>query len=119
MPIGSIRIYSDVSIEGVELTRGALTYNIRLSQSDYSRVRWEKSKRLLNGTLLVFTPDTFKTAFFATVAQRDLAKLADGMLGIALEGVGPEDLPTSGPFLMVECEVYFEAYRLVRFPNHP
>jgi hypothetical protein len=108
MPIGSVRIYPGVNVKNVELIGDALIYKIQLADSDYGRIRWEKSKRLLNGSLLVFTPDNFKTAFFGIVAQRDVQQLKEGILGIKWEGDVPD---LNKPFLMVECEVYFGAYR--------
>jgi len=74
----------------------------------FGKIKWEKSKRLLNGSLLVFTHDNFKSAYFGIVARRDIPQLKQGILGITWEGDPPDFDKT---FLMVECEVYFEAYR--------
>lgn len=66
---------------------------------------------MLNGTLMCFSPDDFKTFFFATVAgQRDPAKLARGEFQIKIEielALMPEITPLI-TYVMVESQVYFE-----------
>lgn len=65
----------------------------------------------MNGSLMCFSPDDFKTFFFATIAgKRDPAKLANGEFQIKLE-MDYESMPEITPlmnYVMVESQVYFE-----------
>lgn len=65
----------------------------------------------MNGSLLCFSPDDFKTFFFATVTgQRDPEKLAQGNFQIKLE-IEEASMPEITPlitYVMVESQVYFE-----------
>ena len=83
---------------------------MQFSTANVKKVRWDKSKRLLNGTLVLLTSDNFKTIYFATVAQRDERLLQKGIVGISWEGKRPPSY-VGVKFLIVECEVYFESYR--------
>jgi hypothetical protein len=101
-----------VEIVSVELVRDNTVYKIQLHEDNYKKIKWEKSKRLLTGSLLVFTSDYFKTAYFAVVASRNVDELKKGILSVIWEGDGPV-WDHDDEYLMVECEVYFEAYRFV------
>ena len=107
--MGNVRIYPEVVICGAELVRDTVTYSLQLPEALYKRVKWEKSKRLLQGSLLVLTADNFESAYFAIVASRDPAQLKKGIFGIIWEGIKPDY--SNEEFLLIECEVYFEAYR--------
>lgn len=109
-PPGTIRIYRDVELDKVECTTDVTVFTMKFSNQNLKRVKWESSKRLLNGSLLLLTPDNFKSVFFATVRRRDVKQLTYGCIGIIWEGERP---PTYNnvKFLMIECEVYFESYR--------
>lgn len=68
---------------------------------------------MMNGSLVCFSPDDFKTFFFGTVAgQRDPAKLARGEFQIRLEIESPAMLEITPliTFVMVESHVYFEVF---------
>lgn len=92
------------------MDRGNVIHYIQLHPDNYKKVKWDKSKRLLSGSLLVFTKDDFVNSYFATVYQRNENELKAGKLAISWEGEIPE-FDKQAEFLMVECEVYFEAYR--------
>lgn len=96
-----------------KLGRDAVVYNAQLSPDGYKRVRWDKSKRLLPGSMLVFTgtKDFFRTAYFATVANRDVEELKKGVVSFVWEGDTSPAWDTAVEYLMVECEVYFESFR--------
>jgi len=102
---------------------------LRLDLLSPKKIDWEKSKRLLNGSLLVLTADFFQTVYFAVVSFRncknsnfkgfnsqnsDTPLLENGTLGITWEGHSP-NMNSVEKFLMIESEVFFEAYRQV-FP---
>lgn len=69
------------------------------------------NKRMLTGSLMCFSPDDFKTFFFATITGlRDPEKLARGKFQIKLE-IESKFIPEITPFItyvMVESQVYFE-----------
>jgi hypothetical protein len=80
------------------------------------RIRWETSKRLIVGSLLCFTNDNFKTAFFATVFDRDARELYDGKVLVKFDdwiGINNNILLNdfNNSFTMVETLAYFESYR--------
>lgn len=112
MPIGNIRIYPNVQIVEVGMLRDCSVYYVKLDLKFLSqkKMNWERSKRLLNGNLLVLTSDNFRTVYFATVADRNITKLEKGKLGITWEGAQPP-WNKDEEFLMIESEGFFEAYR--------
>lgn len=107
---GTIRIYRDVRLHKVHCTIDLTLFTMKFSTVNLKRVKWENSKRLLTGSLLLLTPDRFRNIYFATVGRRDERKLRDGLIDIIWEGNRP-DTYDSVNFLMIECEVYFESYR--------
>lgn len=111
MPLGSIRIYNNVQILGSELLRGVTHFWLRLPEKFTRKVKWDRSKRLLPGSLLVLTKDAFKTGSFGVVGIRDADKLKkSGELSFIPEGDPPSYNDTDN-FMLIESEVYFEAYR--------
>ncbi len=107
--MGNVRIYPDVTISDAKLIKDSFTYSLKLPEAQHKRVKWDRSKRLIHGSLLVLTPDNFTTAFFAVIASREPEQLSKkGTFGVVWEGAKPD---LGQEFLMVECEVYFEAYR--------
>lgn len=66
---------------------------------------------MMNGSLVCFSPDEFKTFFFATVTGlRDPVKLAQGHFKIKLE-MEDKSVPEITPlitYVMVESQVFFE-----------
>lgn len=109
-PPGTIRIYRNVTLQKVECTVEVTLFTMKFLTNNLKRVKWESSKRLLTGSLLILTPDRFKTIYFATVGRRDEKKLPYGLIDIIWEGKRP-DTYNNVAFLMIECEVYFESYR--------
>jgi len=112
LPIGEIRIYPDVQIVNAELIRDECVYKVQLPEETYKRIKWDKSKRLLTGSLLAFTqasPDFFRETYFAIVASRKVEDLSKGLLSLTWEGRQPT-WDKDEKYLMVECEVYFESY---------
>ena len=110
----AIRFYKDVILDKVVILNNAPIYLMKFAiTTTLKRLKWDKTKRLLNGSLLLLTSDKFQTIYFATVIRRDEKQLVNGIIGITWEGNKPPDLYGNIKFLMVECEVYFESYRWV------
>lgn len=87
-----------------------MVYKVQFFNKEFKAIRWDKSKRLLVGSLLLFTSDFFKTSYYATVAGRNVDELKKGILSIVWEGEAPL-WDRDEEYVMLECEVYFEAYR--------
>lgn len=58
-------------------------YDIKLDKSHVSRIKWNKSKRLLYGSLLCLSQDDFETLYFAVIEKADHEKVKnEGILRI-------------------------------------
>ncbi|XP_030831936.1 NFX1-type zinc finger-containing protein 1-like [Strongylocentrotus purpuratus] len=77
------------------------------------RVRWQTTKRLMYGSLLILSTDDFKSYVFATVAKRDVEELEKGMVAIALVDQEDASCLHNKNFVMAESSVFFGAYRPV------
>jgi hypothetical protein len=112
MPWGTVRMYKDVRVVSVDLIRDTTVLSLQLPPDMYKKVNWSKSRRLMNGSLLIITTDLFKSAYFATVCLRSDEKLTEkGIVGVSWEGDSPTLGQLKDGFLMFESECYFEAYR--------
>ena len=113
--ISDIRFYCGVQILMPYCTQRGVMYRARFDVSQFPRVRWENSKRLIFGSLVGISRDNFETIIFGTVANRDPCDLERGEVDFSFE----EDsacLIDPNPYTiyqMVECSAYFEAYRHV------
>jgi hypothetical protein len=113
----SIRLYNNVKILTFVNDSG-IYHLIQLEMtSKLKNIRWETSKRLIQGSLVCFTNDNFKTAYFAVIFDRDVKKLNKGQLLVKFEDwitVNDNFLRSdsrSSKFIMVETLAYFESYR--------
>jgi hypothetical protein len=68
-----IRVYRDVRMKAMQCSRSGIVY--RVSFQVDAEVSWERSKRLIYGSLLCLSSDDFKTLLWATVSNRDTALL--------------------------------------------
>ena len=112
MPIGNVRLYENVSIV-YPAEKDIFVYHAILDKKTTGRIKWDRSKRLLPGSLLVFSSNNFVSAYYAIVHMRD-EKLLSSKSTIKI--VFQDELPEQGlmddtKYIMLECEVYFEAYR--------
>ena len=112
--ISKIRVYEHVHVLGPVCLSSVMGFQVQFDVSYLKRVNWEHSRRLIFGSLLCLSRSVnhFETNFFASVVQRDLKLLGEGILTIRFEGgtdgfqISPDD-----EFTMVESTAYFEAYR--------
>ncbi|OWF49122.1 NFX1-type zinc finger-containing protein 1 [Mizuhopecten yessoensis] len=109
------RLYKNVSVEYVEHNVEGQMYKVTLDQGHAQRIKWKSSRRLLYGSLLCLSADSFHTMVFAIVAESDRDILAnDHSFKIVFPTeVGEMRLPLKATFTMVESTAYFEAYRHV------
>ncbi len=111
---GDIRLYTKVQIlQPVSLNTG-LGFDISFSCQSFRKLNWNYTKRLINGSLLCLSADKFKTIAFATVADRKVQLLQQGIVTVKFEGsVDGFQLNPNVEYTMVESVAYFEAYRHV------
>ncbi|GFS28363.1 NFX1-type zinc finger-containing protein 1 [Trichonephila inaurata madagascariensis] len=109
----SVKVYSDVHIVKQEFVFGGLVHIAHFNGNNFSKIKWEYSKRFLTGSLLCLSSDDFKTMLFATVARREPKDLRNGFLLLRFEELSDEVLTLSPlrSFVVVETSAYFEAYR--------
>ena len=67
-----VRVYENVRILYPVCTSNGVAYRIRFDIASFQRVQWENSKRLIFGSLLCLSKDSFNSFVFATVVNRDL-----------------------------------------------
>ena len=108
----NIRIYSGIEIAGTTFTHEGICHVLTFDASKTKKVKWEFSKRLIYGSLLCLSYDSFQTIYFATVSKRDPSDLALGMIEVqftceieTVRSIADEE------FVMAESSAYFEAYK--------
>ena len=112
-----IRAYKNVSILGPVSRSNGLNHMLEFDMSNLRRVQWEFSKRLIFGSLVCLSSDKFQTLIFATVANREVKNLKDGLIEVRFEG-GAHAVSRLDQHLsydMIETTAYFEACRHVLF----
>ena len=118
MILMSIRLYNNVKIlTFVNDNDSGIYHIIQLEmKNQLKKIRWETSKRLIQGSLVCFTNDNFKTAYFAVIFDRKVENLNKGQLLVKFEdwitlndNFLRSDLRSSN--FMVETLAYFESYR--------
>ncbi|XP_042904468.1 NFX1-type zinc finger-containing protein 1 [Parasteatoda tepidariorum] len=109
----NVRVYEDVHIISQQYVNAGLVHIALFSDANFVDIKWEYSKRFLTGSLLCLTDDDFETMLFATVAERNIKKLAEGKLILRFEELTDEVLSLSPQrnFTVIETTAYFEAYR--------
>lgn len=87
-------------------------YNVRFDSMP--GFDWEKSKRLIHGTLICLWNAPSRIIILATVSNSDPEDLEKGSLIISIHNpsqIGDDFLRKS--YTMLECEVFYEPYRVV------
>ena len=105
-----IRVYDNVQILRPVCSPSGINYIIQFDVSKFARINWDASKRLLHGSLLCLSDDSFETAFYAVVSGRKREDLKEGMLQVQFENF-PEWIQPGDRFVMAETTAYYEAYR--------
>lgn len=87
-------------------------YNVRFDSMP--GFDWEKSKRLIHGTLVCLWNATNRLIILATVSNSDPDELEKGWLSLSIQNPShiPDDFTTKS-YTMLECEVFYEPYRVV------
>lgn len=111
-----IRIYEHVNLVGVTFANIGVVQRISFRTQHLERVKWNISKRLIPGTLVVLSNDNFETMKFATVVSRPLellGKTYDLQIEVFFQPDDSEFVWPEKGYTMVESTSYFEAYRHV------
>lgn len=73
-------VYDKVRILEVVPLQDGIAYLTRFSTEHLSRVNWERTRRLLCGSLVCLSSDEFETVHFAEVANRNTEGLKEGSI---------------------------------------
>ncbi|KAK6982965.1 NFX1-type zinc finger-containing protein 1 [Biomphalaria glabrata] len=110
-----LRFYYNVQLQLKHGSNEGITHLAIFDMTGLEKVKWNYSKRLMFGSLLVFSKDNFTTTAFATVANRDLSKLEKGIIEVVFQN-NLEVVFTASEndrFIMTETTAYFESHRHV------
>ena len=106
-----VRMYNSVRIIAPFCIDTGICYTLQFDVSRL-RIRWQSSKRLIYGSLLCLSPDVFETLYFATVVNRDVKQLQQGIIQVRFEVDHTTVKTLIGlTFTMAETTAYFESYR--------
>ena len=110
------RLYKNVTLEeGKEVTLDGPVYTIKLDMNQVRNIRWERSKRMLYGSLLCILPLKYQALYFGIVQEFDSDTIKqNGTLKVMIKSQKDAPKLEKGMILtVVESEAYFEAYRHV------
>lgn len=100
--IGDVKLYQNIKI----LKSSGRLHTCKFDCAQFPNVRWEKSKRLMHGSLVCISSNDFDTFVIATVAHR--VDLAAGRFQVRLEDSSMLERTPITKFDMIESPVYFE-----------
>ena len=113
-----IRLYSDVHVKHSICTEDSgLVHCIQFNTRPLRRIKWDRSKRLIYGSLLCLSSDNFQTMLFASVVDRKNDLLEEGILYVKFEAKFDmvAAIKPSESFMMAESSAFFEAYKHVLY----
>ncbi|XP_052747658.1 NFX1-type zinc finger-containing protein 1-like, partial [Galleria mellonella] len=108
----NIRVYNNVKLLSPYVSANKIGLLVQVDKSSnrrFFKINWKSSKRMLFGSLLLFSKDDFKQFAVATIIDRDVACLSRGQLPIAMVNQQIQ-LNPGDSYTMIESEVYFEPY---------
>ncbi|XP_074037100.1 NFX1-type zinc finger-containing protein 1-like [Leptinotarsa decemlineata] len=123
----NIKIFEEVVFTGQDFNRDDICYNLEVTVNKKtleSLSRNNNSKRLIPGTLLIFSDDDFRTIFCGTVVKSLRVKSRMAQDFLVLTASFKNHLPaTQKKYRMIECVSYFEPYyqvlsALQKLPHH-
>ena len=107
----SVMIYTNVCFNrGMSYTLSGNAY--RVSFKTKQKINWNRSKKLQYGALVCLSRDGFKTVYYATIVERDVEDLSQGITTIQLQECSPSDEMSISTyeFSMIESPGYYVAY---------
>jgi cold shock CspA family protein len=111
-----VRVYPRCQLVGLHCGREGVAYRVAFRLPRGTRVAWERSKRLMYGSLALLSADGFKTLLWATVANRDaaLCGATGGLVDLRFPAGLEERFAPGVSYTLVEsAATYFEAYQHV------
>ncbi|XP_072949023.1 NFX1-type zinc finger-containing protein 1-like [Epargyreus clarus] len=126
----NIRVFRDVKFVEPYVSREKIGSVVQVDTKTtkwFKTIKWAHSKRLIYGSLVLFTKDNCKTFIVATILDRDTKYLMKGKVPISLvdKTIGDDIYKTDDSYIMIESDVYFEPYFHVlkalqdpTFPEH-
>ncbi|KPJ16525.1 NFX1-type zinc finger-containing protein 1 [Papilio machaon] len=114
----NIRVYPKVRIIRTYVSNNKVGHLVdiawqdRLDNGSTDKKQYAHSKKLMFGSLLLFTSDQFETVLCASVLDSNQRLLADGYIVVSFESLVSNKIYDEA-YLMVESEVYFEPYHRV------
>ncbi|XP_062594415.1 NFX1-type zinc finger-containing protein 1-like [Saccostrea cucullata] len=109
-----IRMYENVEVLRPLCSKHGVRHVIKFDNSKLTHVRWESSRRLLYGSLLCLSSDAFQTMLFATVTERKITDLQNGIVEVQFtEETEASALSSTQTYVMAETTAYFEAYKYI------
>ncbi|XP_063384335.1 NFX1-type zinc finger-containing protein 1-like [Cydia fagiglandana] len=114
----NIRVYPKVRIIRTYISNNKVGHLVDIAWTDrinhglFDSKKYVYSKRLMFGSLLLFTSDNFETILCATVLDSGLNLLSDGCIAVSFHNPVSKTI-FEQQFLMVESEVFFEPYHRV------
>ncbi|GES83506.1 DEAD box helicase [Rhizophagus clarus] len=114
--IPTLRIYEKVNLVGISFASIGIIHRISFTTRHNERFKWATSKRLIPGTLVVFSKDNFESMKFGTVYNRSLnllEKAYDLQIDVLFQFEDIEFEWSDGYVMVETTSSYFEAYRHV------
>ncbi|XP_034235841.1 NFX1-type zinc finger-containing protein 1-like [Thrips palmi] len=112
--IQNIRVYENVRMLHVERDNSGnvgIVLDFDPQKRYASNIKWEYSKRLMIGSLLVLSEDEqFSKIVLVTVTKRDIRELQGGRVMVELCEESLSDGLFRRQYLMIECQVFFGTY---------
>ena len=108
-----VRVYNGIRIIEPKFDRQGVSYRIQFETDRLKYVKWDRTKRLIYGSLVCLSSDGFTSQIvFASISNRDPEALKKGFVDIKPEG-DSAFLPWNAQqeYTMVESSAYYEAYR--------
>ncbi|XP_050404013.2 NFX1-type zinc finger-containing protein 1 [Patella vulgata] len=115
----TLKAYLKVRLVRPVCRLNGLGYRISFDTNQIARVNWDTSRRLIHGSLLCLSTDNFQTCVYATVVNREIDNIKNGLIDVCFEFSEVDDLNDfvdsnqSSTFVMVESPSYFEPYKHV------
>ena len=106
-----------VEIIACDYTIDGIIYSLRIN--DLKKINWERSKRLIFGSLICLSSDVFEhNCIVGIVCDRDMEQLKKGIITVRFDYETDAGLEKNMPmfdqiYVMLETTAYFESYRHV------
>jgi hypothetical protein len=112
--IDSLHTYFNVKFTTNVCDDTGFHYAIQLENSKARAINWQRSKRLIFGSLVCLSDDYFRENFIvATINNRDDDQIKMGILTLKIESMYHGRVKNDKNYTMLETSAYFESYNHV------